>query len=221
MKVNRRQLVQTMGAGLCAWQLSACTQPPPAPVRPPLSDEDKALAAKFSVLRGGELIVNSASLQQGVNIFDENGRYFFSKALLGRGTTRMSYGARFGVPKTLHVTWRTGDDVRMQANSLMGGGVIAGDYTVPRSEPDSRRIVAGFASKPRRLPSQDPIARRWSADRLGYRAPAWVRPQEEKPIRQSDLHSPGAHLCRRGFSGSRNIQRQSGADGLVYPPQDR
>lgn len=124
-----------MGTWLGLLGLSACSQPSrPAPVRPPLSDEDRALAEKFAVLRGGgELIVDSVSEKNGVNIFDENGRRFYARAGMvpPGGISRSSYGANFGVPKTLHATWRTGDDIRMQADGLFGGGVIAGDYTVP------------------------------------------------------------------------------------------
>ena len=135
MPKTRRELLHALGAGGTLTALSGCGPwlPPPVPAPPQLAPEDQALAEKFAVLRGGGmLVVDSLNRKEGINIFDEYGRYFYSKGGMGpRSGGIFSYGARFGVPKTLHVTWRTGSDVRMQANGMFGGGTIVGDYIVP------------------------------------------------------------------------------------------
>ena len=73
-----------------------------------MSDEDKALKCKFRGLEGGQLRVDSLFEVTGLNIFDENGKLFFSRASLipPGGNSIRSYSARFGVPKTLRVEWR-------------------------------------------------------------------------------------------------------------------
>lgn len=110
------------------------------PPAPPLSDEDKALKRKFRGLEGGQLVVDALTEKEGINIFDEHGRNFFSRAsfIPPTGDYKGSYGADFGVPKTLRVEWR--DKIEMEEDGHLKrgvpygtfyGGTLLGNYTVP------------------------------------------------------------------------------------------
>jgi len=104
-----------------------------------LSEEDKALAHKFRGLRGGQLKVDAFGEKRGVNIFDEQGWLFFSRATVSaHNRSTRSYGAEFGVPKALRVEWR--DKIVMEEDGALKrglpdgsyyGGTVLGDYTVP------------------------------------------------------------------------------------------
>jgi hypothetical protein len=104
-----------------------------------MSDEDKALERKFRGIKGGELRVDSLFEVTGLNIFDDNGKLFFSSASMTPpgGNAIRSYSTRFGVPKKLRVEWR--DKIEMVEDPhLKGipigafhGGTVLGDYTVP------------------------------------------------------------------------------------------
>jgi hypothetical protein len=154
----RRRLLMWAAAGVAGCdRLAAVVQP-----GPPLSDEDKALKHKFRGLNGGQLRVDSLFEVNGLNIFDERGKLFFSRAsfIPPTGNDIGSYGADFGVPKTLRVEWR--DKIEMVEDPhLRGipdgafhGGTVLGDYTVPVASriPDDlldamRRGVGGFRLK--------------------------------------------------------------------------
>jgi hypothetical protein len=153
-----RRLLMLTAAGLVGCdQIKAIAQP-----GPPLSDEDKALKHKFRGLDGGQLRVDSLFKVNGLNIFDESGKLFFSRAGLSppKGNSINSYGAQFGVPKSLRVEWR--DKIEMVEDPhLRGipagafhGGTVLGNYTVPVASriPDDlldamRRGVGGFRLK--------------------------------------------------------------------------
>ena len=82
-------------------------------------------------MRGGELRVDAFGEKECVSILNEDGLYFYGKGMLSaRNNSVHSYGARFGVPKTLRVSWRTGE-CRPISNGSYEGGTILGDYTVP------------------------------------------------------------------------------------------
>jgi hypothetical protein len=129
-----------------------------------LDDEDKRLERKFRGLKGGELRVDALFEANGVNIFDDTGRLFFSSALLSpRRNAIRSYSAKFGVPKTLRVEWRdryqTAFDPPMppppgHVTDAFYGGTVLGSYTVPVASriPDDlldamREGVGGFGLK--------------------------------------------------------------------------
>jgi hypothetical protein len=105
---------------------------------PLLSEEDLALRHKFRGLEGGELYVDALTEKTGVNVFDEKGQVFYASASLSvRNNSRYSYGAEFGVPKTLRVEWRDryepvedGHLKGIPARSFYGGTIL-GNYTVP------------------------------------------------------------------------------------------
>jgi hypothetical protein len=105
----------------------------------PLSEEDQALKHKFRGLEGGELYVDALTEKTGVNVFDEKGRRFYASATLSlRNNSRYSYGADFGVPKTLRVEWRDRIEMEEDGHIKRGlpfgsfyGGTILGNYTVP------------------------------------------------------------------------------------------
>jgi hypothetical protein len=107
-----------------------------------LSDEDKALERKFRGFKGAELRVDSLFEVTGLNIFDDDGKLFFSSASMTPpgGNAIRSYSARFGVPKKLRVEWRdryqTAFDSPVppppgHATGAFYGGTVLGDYTVP------------------------------------------------------------------------------------------
>lgn len=148
---------------LAAGALSACDRVQ-AVVTPgaPLSDEDRALKRKFRGLEGGQLRVDSLFKVNGLNIFDESNKLFFSRASMipPRGNSIRGYSARFGVPKTLRAEWR--DKIEMVEDPhLKGipqdafhGGSLLGNYTVPVAAriPDDlldalRKGVGGFRLK--------------------------------------------------------------------------
>lgn len=142
---------------------SASRQGPPA--RDVTSASDDAASPKFGVLRGVQLQVDSLFQVVGLNIFDEQGRLFFSAARMTppRGRARTNYGADFGVPKHLRVEWRdryaTAADPPQPPppNHVPGafyGGTVLGNYTVPVASriPDAfldemRRNGGGFRLK--------------------------------------------------------------------------
>jgi hypothetical protein len=119
-----------------------------------LTNEDEALKAKFRGLRGGQLVVDSFGVKQCVAIDREDGGYFYGRATLSaRNNSKHSYSDRFGVPKTLRVTWREGD-CRAVGGGAYGGGTVVGDYTVPVASriPDdvidgARKGIGGFRLK--------------------------------------------------------------------------
>lgn len=154
MQNTRRQLIQSLAAGGALLALSGCasrrSQQPAVPPKP-LSPEDQALKEKFAVLKGGgERFVSALSEFEGVNILDENGRYFAAFGGIGPwGGSKSFYGSEFGVPKTLHVTWRSGDDVRMQYNGMFGGGKVVGDYTVEVASRIPEDLLADLRRDPR------------------------------------------------------------------------
>lgn len=103
-----------------------------------LSPVDRALAHKMRGLKGGGLRVDALADIYGLNIYDEQGRLFYSKALQSQ-TNRdfMSYSGDFGVPKSLRAVWRDpASEFRMGIGQERGfiGGTIIGDYTVPVAE---------------------------------------------------------------------------------------
>lgn len=157
MHNTRRQLIQTVVTGSALLALGGCgsrrhQNPHVAP--DPLSLKDQALADRLSVLRGGgALIVTALSVKEGVNIFDEKGSLFYAKAELGpRGGDTYSYSSNFGVPKTLHATWRKGcegNDVRLLSGGIASGGVIAGDYIVPVASRIPDDLLADLRRDPR------------------------------------------------------------------------
>ncbi len=135
LHLPRRRLLVLAAAGL-----AACDRPwagAKAP-EPPLSDEDQALKRKFRGLDGGELYVDALTEKTGINVFDDKGRLFYASATLSlRNNSRHSYGADFGVPKTLRVEWRD-RYVPVEDGHLKGipdgsfyGGTILGNHTVP------------------------------------------------------------------------------------------
>jgi len=162
--------------------LSACglggTLTAAKPARP-LSAEDAALKQKFRGLLGGQLRVDSLFYVQGLNIFDEDGYLFFAHAGLtppdGRITS--SYGADFGVPRTLRVEWR--DKIEMESRGALKrglpdgafyGGKTLGNYTVPVASripesllEDRRRNGGGFRLKIRIHPDGPLIG--WDLER--------------------------------------------------------
>jgi hypothetical protein len=159
--VPRRRLLMVAAAGLAGCdRLAALAQS-----SPPLSDEDNALRHKFRGLKGGELRVDSLFEVNGLNIFDERGKLFFRRALFvpPTGNAILSYGAQFGVPKTLRVEWRdrylTAFDPPEppppgHVEGAFRGGTILGNYTVPVAAriPDDlldamRKGVGGFRLK--------------------------------------------------------------------------
>lgn len=131
----------------------------------PLSDEDKALKRKFRGLTGGQLRVDSLFEVNGLNIFDENNKLFFSRASLipPRGNSIRGYSAKFGVPKTLRVEWRDRYQTAFDSpvppppghvTDAFYGGTVLGNYTVPVAAriPDDlldamRKGVGGFRLK--------------------------------------------------------------------------
>ncbi len=130
----RRRVLLVCSAALVACERSPATAQTPTTASAPMSDEDLALKHKFKGLDGGELFVDAFGEKHGVNIFDESGRRFFVRATVSaRNNSLYSYGAKFGVPKTLRVEWRDpSGDFRM--DGLQGehvGGVLIGNYTVP------------------------------------------------------------------------------------------
>ncbi|RYF01826.1 MAG: twin-arginine translocation signal domain-containing protein, partial [Comamonadaceae bacterium] len=135
MTTTRRELLRTLGAGGAAAAMSGCSplRPSQVPSPPLLSAEDQALRERFAVLRGGgQLVVDSLTPKEGVNIFDESGRTYYAKSGLGpRAGGIFFYGASFGVPRTLRAIWRTGEDIRPDIYRRYSGGTIVGDYTVP------------------------------------------------------------------------------------------
>jgi hypothetical protein len=157
-KAPRRRLLMLAAAGLAGCdQIKAIAQPGPL-----LSDADKTLKHKFRGLDGGQLRVDSLFEVNGLNIFDERGKLFFRSAsfIPPTGNAIRSYGAQFGVPKTLRVEWR--DKIEMVEDPhLRGipdgafhGGTVLGNYTVPVASriPDDlldamRRGVGGFRLK--------------------------------------------------------------------------
>jgi hypothetical protein len=158
-RVHRRPLLLMLAAtGLTACdQIKALAQPAES-----LSDEDKALKRKFPGLNGGQLRVDSLFELKGLNIFDERGKLFFSRAGFKppRGNYIGSYGATFGVPKTLRVEWRDKiemiEDPHLEGipDGAFHGGTILGNYTVPVASriPDDlldamRRQEGGFRLK--------------------------------------------------------------------------
>jgi hypothetical protein len=134
---RRRVLLLALAAGAAGCQ-RANGNPPAKEV---LSAEDKALAHKFRGLDGGELFVDAFGQKEGVNIFDETGKLFYKSATLSaRNNSKHSYGARFGVPKTLRAEWRdrylsSTDPYEPPPPGHDGasyyGGKILGNYTVP------------------------------------------------------------------------------------------
>jgi len=174
----RRALLMATGGIL----LSACglggTLTAAKPARP-LSAEDAALKQKFRGLLGGQLRVDSLFYVQGLNIFDEDGYLFFAHAGLtppdGRITS--SYGADFGVPRTLRVEWR--DKIEMESRGALKrglpdgafyGGKTLGNYTVPVASripesllEDRRRNGGGFRLKIRIHPDGPLIG--WDLER--------------------------------------------------------
>ena len=114
-----------------------------------LSPVDRALAHKMRGLKGGGFRVDALADIHGLNIYDERGRLFYSKALQSQ-TNRdfMSYSGDFGVPKSLRAVWRIGKGsarsstnmpfdpatIEMTGNDGFIGGTIIGDYTVPVAE---------------------------------------------------------------------------------------
>jgi hypothetical protein len=157
----RRQLLVLASAGLAGCdQIKAIAQP-----GPPLSDEDKALKHKFRGLNGGQLRVDSLFEVNGLNIFDERGKLFFARAsfIPPTGNDISSYGAQFGVPKSVRVEWRDRYLTSLDppepppAGHVLGafrGGTVLGNYTVPVASriPDDlldamRRGVGGFRLK--------------------------------------------------------------------------
>jgi hypothetical protein len=154
----RRRLLMLTAVGLASCdRLAAIAQPSAR-----LSGEDTALKRKFRGLNGGELWVDSLFEVTGLNIFDELGKLFFSRASLipPTGNSARSYGAQFGVPKTLRVEWRNKiemvEDPHLKGipDGAFHGGTVLGDYTVPVASriPDDllaamRRGVGGFRLK--------------------------------------------------------------------------
>jgi hypothetical protein len=109
----------------------ACVGPLAQTSDRPLTSEDEALKAKFRGLRGGQLVVDAFGVKQCVAIDREDGGYFYGSATLSaRNNSKHSYADRFGVPKTLHITWREGD-CRAAGGGAYQGGTVVGDYTVP------------------------------------------------------------------------------------------
>lgn len=153
--------------------------------RPPLSAEDEALKRKFRGLDGGQLRVDSLFIVRGLNIFDESGLLFFSRAGMSppRGRFTGSYGAEFGVPKFLRVEWR--DRIEMEPDGALKrglpggafyGGTVLGDYTIPVASriPDAlleekRRNGGGFRLKIRIHPDGPLIG--WDLERTPGSAP--------------------------------------------------
>jgi hypothetical protein len=157
----RRRLLMLAAAGLAGCdRIKAIAQ-----AGPPLSDEDKALKHKFRGLNGGQLRVDSLFEVNGLNIFDERGKLFFAVAsfIPPTGNSISSYGAQFGVPKSIRVEWRdrylTAFDPPEPppAGHVPGafrGGTILGNHTVPVASriPDDlldamRRGMGGFRLK--------------------------------------------------------------------------
>jgi hypothetical protein len=118
----------------CAVLLSVtgCTDPFAIPAAPeqPLTSEELALKKKFRGLRGGEIYVDGFGRKECVAITDEKGGYFYGSGVVSPETRSIyGYTSRFGVPRTLRVTWREGN-CRMNSSTLYDGGTIIGDYTV-------------------------------------------------------------------------------------------
>lgn len=129
------------------------------------SGNNAALRQKFRGMSGGELVVDAFGQKEAVTILDERGRVFFTRGTVSpRNQSAYAYGAEFGVPVTLRVTWRRqGEEVGgvvqkpIQVTSQHGvyeGGIVAGDYTVPVAEriPEDlleamRKGVGGFRLK--------------------------------------------------------------------------
>jgi hypothetical protein len=132
----------------------ACVGPLAQTSDRPLTNEDEALKAKFRGLRGGQLFVDAFGEKQCVAMVREDGdRFYTSGTVSARNNSKHSYADRFGVPKTLHITWREGNCRRKDESSYEGGTVV-GDYTVPVASriPDdvidgARNGVGGFRLK--------------------------------------------------------------------------
>jgi hypothetical protein len=132
----------------------ACVGPLAQTSDRPLTNEDEALKAKFRGLRGGQLFVDAFGEKQCVSMVREDGdRFYTSGTVSARNNSKHSYADRFGVPKTLHITWREGNCRRKDESSYEGGTVV-GDYTVPVASriPDdvidgARNGVGGFRLK--------------------------------------------------------------------------
>ena len=134
-----------MAFGLWTSLLSGCdwaASHPSNPMNAHLSEEDKALKFKFRDLGGGQLRVDAIDEIQGVTILNEHGQVFFSRATVSlRKNSAHSYGAEFGVPRTLRVLWRKNgpevdgviqNPIRMtDVYGIHTGGIVLGDYTVP------------------------------------------------------------------------------------------
>jgi len=181
---TRRTALLMLFAGLltaCGSSVSRRLQSP----LPPLNAEDEALQLKFRGLEGGQLRVDSLFDVHGLNIFDEHGVVFFRHANLTppNGRFRGSYGADFGVPKSLRVEWR--DKIEMEPDGwrIRGlpayayyGGTVLGDYTIPVASriPDAileerRRNGGGFRLKIRIHPDGPLIG--WDLERGPGTAP--------------------------------------------------
>jgi hypothetical protein len=163
----RRRLLMLAAAGLAGCdQIKAIAQPDS-----PLLDEDKALKHKFRGLDGGQLRVDSLFEVNGLNIFDERGKLFFRRAsfIPPTGNAILSYGAEFGVPKTLRVEWRDRYLTALDppeapppgyVEGAFYGGTILGNFTVSVASriPDDlldamRKGVGGFRLKIRIHPN--------------------------------------------------------------------
>jgi hypothetical protein len=145
--INRRQWLFVAPAALLT--LPACSEFEDArrarDGKPPLTPEQRRLRHKFKDLRGGELVVDAFGEKDAVTIFDEQGRVFYTRAVVSpRNRTIRSYGAEFGVPVTLRAMWRReGERVGgVLQNPIRGtgvygtfsGGKLVGDHIVPVAE---------------------------------------------------------------------------------------
>lgn len=111
--------------------LAGC-QPSQSRSRAPLSKEDTALAYKFRGISGGELVVDAITEKQCVNIFNEDGDYFYASSVLSlKNNSRYGYSSRFGVPKFIRVQWHEDCVMASKPYGTFTGGTVLGDYTVP------------------------------------------------------------------------------------------
>ncbi|HLO95476.1 MAG TPA: hypothetical protein VK195_14285 [Burkholderiaceae bacterium] len=139
--------------------------------RPPLSEEDIARLRRFRELRGGQKYVDGFGYKEAVEILDDEGQVFFVRASVSpENRSNYSYSSNFGVPRTLHVTWRKNNPevdgviqnpihtvTDKQGFMRAEGGIIIGDYTVPvadripdellRDLPKYRKNGLGFRLK--------------------------------------------------------------------------
>lgn len=131
---------RTLLALMCAMVLPACWRPEKTGYEIDLSKlnpEDKARAHRFRGINSIELGIDAFGTKIGVNLFDQNGRLFNSRAEYrtdNKGTILRAVGP-LSFPVTLRGEWRDDSPPGLRPDSTkdgaMWGGTIIGNYTVP------------------------------------------------------------------------------------------